>query len=285
MLFVNNPGIWHNYNSLTIKEAGQFALNLNKKMIKISDLITKAWDFYRKNFKLLLPIIIILFLVSTLESVIRSFVYQPDDYVGIYVIGMIISIPFYLAMLWLTVVMIEFLARMLKGEKAALESIYKIALKKLPMAILISLLVGLAVVGGTLLLIIPGIIFAIWFNFSIYTYVLEGKTGTEAMKESKILVKGRWWPVFWRLALLNIFWGLVTSAIIFGISSIVRFPFGDLTKLSANAYEGLRLLISLITDATFSLSTPLIILGSLLLFMDLRESRSLTVKKDNLPAL
>lgn len=254
-------------------------------MIKISDLITKAWDFYRKNFKLLLPIIIILFLVSTLESVIRSFVYQPDDYVGIYVIGMIISIPFYLAMLWLTVVMIEFLARMLKGEKAALESIYKIALKKLPMAILISLLVGLAVVGGTLLLIIPGIIFAIWFNFSIYTYVLEGKTGTEAMKESKILVKGRWWPVFWRLALLNIFWGLVTSAIIFGISSIVRFPFGDLTKLSANAYEGLRLLISLITDATFSLSTPLIILGSLLLFMDLRESRSLTVKKDNLPAL
>lgn len=224
-----------------------------------------------------MPIIIILFLVSTLESTIRSFLYTPSDYVGIYIIGMVISVPFYLAMLWLTVVMIEFLARSLKGEKAALQDIYKTALKKLPMAILISVLVGLAVIGGTLLLVIPGIVFAIWFNFSIYTYTLEGKTGVEALKESKILVKGRWWSVIWRLFIVNLFWGIITSALIFGLSAIIRFPFGDLTKLSAGAYTGLRLLISLITDALFSLSTPLIILGTLMLFMDLRESRSLTV--------
>ena len=38
----------------------------------------------------------------------------------------------------------------------------------------ISLLVGLATLGGLLLVIIPGIIFAVWFIFSVYVYIDEG---------------------------------------------------------------------------------------------------------------
>ena len=219
------------------------------------------------------------FLVSMLDTIIRSFIYQPEGNVGIYVIGTLISIPFYLAMLYLTIVTIEFLARCLKNERPALAAIYKIVLKKLPMALLVSIIVGAIIIGGTILLIVPGIIFAVWFNFAIYTYILEGRAKLEALKESKILVSGRWWPVFWRVLVINLFWGLITSAIVFGGGAILRLPFGDLSKLSAGGSAGLGLLLSGLTNALLSLSTPLIILGTLLLFMDLRESRSLTVAK------
>lgn len=246
-------------------------------MISITDIITKSWDFYRKNFKIILPIMGLFFLISMLDTIIRSFVYQPEGNVGIYVVGTLISIPFYLTMLYLTIATIEFLARALKNERPALAEIYKIALKKLPMALLVSLVVGAIIIGGTILLIIPGIIFAIWFNFAIYTYILEGRTKLEALKESKILVRGRWWPVSWRVLAINVFWGLLTSAIVFGGGAILRLPFGDLSKLSAGGSAGLGLLLSGLTNALFSLSTPLIILGTLLLFFNLRETRSLTI--------
>ncbi len=99
----------------------------------------------------------------------------------------------------------------------------------LPLA-LVSILAGLAVVGGLILLIVPGIIFAIWFAFSAFTLILENKRGTEALKASKALVVGRWGAVFSRIILL--------ALSVLGISILVSiilsiFPYKIHTILSA----------------------------------------------------
>ncbi|MEK7211133.1 MAG: hypothetical protein AAB731_00700 [Patescibacteria group bacterium] len=240
-------------------------------MISLSDLIVKPWELYRKKFKALLPLIGLIFAVAALESILRSF-FSADAALSI--TNFLISLPFFLAALWTTVLAIEFLARTVRGEKLNLKELCAVSLKKLPMAILISVVVGAAVIGGTILLIIPGIIFAVWFNFALYAYILEGKKYLEALKESKILVTGRWFPVFWRLAAINLFWGLVSLAAILGLSWLLRLPFGQLAAGGA-PYETLRILLPLLSGAIFSLTTPLVIIGSLMLFMDLRESRSL----------
>ena len=73
----------------------------------------------------------------------------------------------------------------------------------------VSVLVSLAVGGGLLLLIVPGIIFGVWFGFATLVVVLEQKRGMEALRESKRLVKGRLSAVFSRLLLL-IVPGIVT---------------------------------------------------------------------------
>lgn len=59
-----------------------------------------------------------------------------------------------------------------------------------------ALLVFLALVGWTLLFIIPGLIFSVYYLFSMQAVMLRGKHGWEAVKYSKALVKGRWWSVF-----------------------------------------------------------------------------------------
>lgn len=64
-------------------------------------------------------------------------------------------------------------------------------------------LTGLITLFGFLLFIIPGLIFLVWFSFAAIIAVIEGK-GVSAIKESKALVAGRFWPVAGRLFVLSI---------------------------------------------------------------------------------
>lgn len=59
-----------------------------------------------------------------------------------------------------------------------------------------SILVGLAMTGGLLLCVIPGIIFALWFALSTQIVVIEGISGADAMKRSKALMKDNMGSLF-----------------------------------------------------------------------------------------
>lgn len=68
--------------------------------------------------------------------------------------------------------------------------------------ITLTVLTAILLLLWTLLLIIPGIIFSIFYSMAIYVYFFEGKTGMEAIKRSKELVKGYWWAVAGRFGFL-----------------------------------------------------------------------------------
>ena len=68
----------------------------------------------------------------------------------------------------------------------------------------ISLLSGFVVLGGFILLIIPGIILSIWFSLGLYVLVAEDRRGMNALLRSKQLVQGYWWPVFWRFLAIGL---------------------------------------------------------------------------------
>ena len=53
-----------------------------------------------------------------------------------------------------------------------------------------SLLTGLAIMGGLILCVVPGIIFAFWFMLAQHVTVLEGSAGSAALSRSRALMKG-----------------------------------------------------------------------------------------------
>jgi len=59
-------------------------------------------------------------------------------------------------------------------------------------------IIGLIVSGGFLLLLIPGIIFSVWFSLAVFILVAENIKGLSAVLKSKEYVKGYFWPVFGR---------------------------------------------------------------------------------------
>lgn len=69
------------------------------------------------------------------------------------------------------------------------------------------------VLGGTLFLIIPGIILAIYFSQSQPVALLEDKQGMAALARSRALTNGRWWAIVGRYIFLALLLTVVTMAV------------------------------------------------------------------------
>jgi hypothetical protein len=84
---------------------------------------------------------------------------------------------------------IQAVARVYLGQPTtALEAISQGA-RRLPALWGTTILMYLAIWGGLILLIVPGILFALWFGLSQHVVVIEGIAGTSALKRSKKLVR------------------------------------------------------------------------------------------------
>jgi len=85
-----------------------------------------------------------------------------------------------------------------------------------------SLLAGLGIALGLILLLVPGLILMTWWSVVAPVVVLEGKSGSEALGRSRELVKGNGWLVFGLIIVVGII-----SAIVGGIiGAILAAPFG-----------------------------------------------------------
>jgi hypothetical protein len=101
--------------------------------------------------------------------------------------------------------------------------------------LLVSILVGLAIIGGLILLIVPGIIFGLWFSLSAQTLVFENKRGTDALKASKAYVQGRTGYVFVNFLLFVLV--LIGIGIVSGIlAAIFSNQLGDLVSTAISAF-------------------------------------------------
>jgi hypothetical protein len=85
--------------------------------------------------------------------------------------------------------------------------------------LLVGVLVGLAIIGGLILFIIPGIYIGIRLCVSIEALVVEGRRGTEAMGRSWGLVGGHWWHAFGAVVVGGLLTGIVNA--------VITAPFGD----------------------------------------------------------
>lgn len=133
--------------------------------------------------------------------------------------GVFLTLLAYLITLWAQVASYEAVKRVLNREALSFRSTYSSAWKLLFKFFTTSFLVGLTVILGLVLLIIPGIIFSVWFAFSLFE-VINGKGTTQAMKESKRLSSGKFWKVLERLIVFGLF-AIIVSAV-FGLAPYGR---------------------------------------------------------------
>ena len=83
-------------------------------------------------------------------------------------------------------------------------------------AILSIMIIG----GGSLLFIIPGILFAIWFILAPFVLIGEDARGMTALLKSREYIRGNGLAVFWRLFAFGLIVGLAFFALYLGISII-----------------------------------------------------------------
>jgi hypothetical protein len=105
------------------------------------------------------------------------------------------------------------------GEPVAFDSAWGQAFRRSLALIGTSILYSLAMFGGLLLCVIPGILVMIWFLFYAQTVMLDGLSGTAALKRSKALIKGNFGTAFVLMFLV----GLISFVIGF-VSAMVPQP-------------------------------------------------------------
>ncbi|SRR6266511_1161614 len=101
-------------------------------------------------------------------------------------------------------------------QQGSVADLYRKAWERIGPLVCVSLLTGLGIAAGTLLLIVPGIVLAVRWSLAVPVVMLEKESPRAAMRRSRELVRGHGWAVF--RVLLNVG---VASAL---LSFAVRFP-------------------------------------------------------------
>jgi hypothetical protein len=148
------------------------------------------------------------------------------------------------------------------GEDPGVEQSYRFGFHRFWSVLLVSVLVGLAIVGGLILLIIPGIYIGVRLAVSIEALVVEGRRGTQAMGRSWELVGGHWWHAFGTLVV----GGLLTGV----VNAVITAPFGNTGWFVQAVAAAVATVVTM----------PYGVLVGVLLYLDLRARKeSLTLER------
>lgn len=123
---------------------------------------------------------------------------------------------------------------------------------------IVTLVSGILVLLWSILFIIPGIIFAIYYTFSALIVIYENKKPWQSIQESKALVKNYWWATFGRL----FFIGVIISIISFGLTLI-----GDQMPEKSLYFA----VWNVLTQILMVIISPIFIVYSYLLYKNLKE--------------
>lgn len=143
-----------------------------------------------------------------------------------------------------------------EGRRASAGEALRAGFDVFPALLLAIVLVGLGVMGGLLLLIVPGIILAVRWVVVAQAVVVEGRTGTDALNRSFELTRGHGWFAFLVLFVLNLLVGVLSAVVLLPLDAAAE-------SADSMAFTMLGQMIS------SGLSLPLVAAGYTLLYFSL----------------
>ncbi len=216
-------------------------------LLDVKDLLKRAWQIYKTRFLVFLGISILPIIFTSLMSFYKSF--SP--------LTIIFGIITILVSIWSGASLLYAVKE--REQKIGIKESFTKGWHKFIPYLWISFLVMLIVAGGSILFIIPGIIFAVWFNFATYVLISEDLKGTKALSRSKQLVKGKFKSVIWRFFVV----GVISFIILAGISFLFSF-FGKTVEDVVSSIISLFL-------------APFITTYSFLIYEDLKKLKGETI--------
>ena len=163
----------------------------------IWSLFKESFRFYIANFLLIAGIIVVVKLpLDALAAFLKS-LYRTDTIGSFFQINDLPSFALHLLQTavgaFVSATLIYLLIGLLKsGKRPSLSESFSWRFKRFPRVFLVHVLYSLAVLGGFLLLIVPGIIFAVYYCFVEIIACLEVEKRPSLFRRSEELAKANW---------------------------------------------------------------------------------------------
>lgn len=238
-------------------------------LISITDIIKKSWELYAKHWCELSVYMLFIFLptfVMMLVGLLGIYLtmYLPSSLFVDDLITLIIFVIGLLFGLWSSLALTLAIKSLWKDSVSLpWKEAYQKTLPKIWPMIYTSALVSLVILGGSILLIIPGLIFTVWYSFSAQEILFDDQRGLGAMRASKQLVVGRWWSILVRLILPNFLFLICSLA----VQQILTLPLVFIQ--SASSFNLIKNIISSLVNAAI---TPLTIATVIILYFSAKET-------------
>lgn len=241
------------------------------------DLIESSWLLYRNNWASLAKPAFWMFLPTLLVTAVSLLlrILAINDVLAL-IISLLVSIPSYLVQIWATIIFVLLLDAALDKRELNVRNFSLDAVRKFLPVLIVVALTGLAILGGFIIFIIPGVIFAVWFAFAYYEAVLNNAKGREALKKSRALVTGRFFAVLWRLSAGTIFWSVIiwlAMSTLFLLFSALSQPWKELVSAEPGSTY-VSAILDVVANAIQSLSAPLFTALGVLLYRALKATKT-----------
>lgn len=163
---------------------------MTAEKFSINEAIHFGWNTMKSNLGFFIGLLIFVFLFTSLSSIIAAKATEANIFLGII---------FYIADFSLSIIisigLVKIALRFCDNEKGRFADLFS-QYPLFPQYLVGSILYGLIVFAGTILLIIPGIIWGIQFCFYDYFIVDKGLGPIEALKRSSAITRGVKWDLF-----------------------------------------------------------------------------------------
>ncbi len=147
----------------------------------------------------------------------------------------------------------------LRGERVPLGTLLGTGFSKLGRVFLVSVAVGLRVLLGFMLLVVPGIVFLCQLYVAVPAAVVEPDVGLEAIPRSRALTAGNRWGIF-----VIVLVGLLVTIAVGGVA-------GVLALLGASALPGPA--VAVLVTAIGALASPFGACAAAVAYHDLRVAK------------
>ncbi|MDF2841128.1 MAG: hypothetical protein K0Q99_1900 [Clostridia bacterium] len=185
-----------------------------EKQITLEEIFTGSWSIFTKNFKPIFIITMLIYIpINIFMYIVGNTILDLSDFRIYLNIANLLETLFGIIVSMGIAVIVEKATYSETGEEIGWKSALSKSLSRWASGVGTSLLGGFILVLFVLLLVIPGIIWSVYYAFLIQAVVLRNVGGTDALGYSKSLVKGQWWKVFGITTLILVLQLIISFAV------------------------------------------------------------------------
>lgn len=179
---------------------------MDEKTFSIGDAVGYGWETMKNNVGFMVLAVLIFFAAEAILSLLQTPFYGSHG--GLIIGTIIFDILGLIVGVFINMAQIRIGLRFCSGEVADFDDLYN-QYHKFVDVLVGTILYGLIVLAGLILLIIPGIYWGIRYNFFGYLIIDRDMKPVDAIKRSGELTRGVWWHllgfwiVMWALAMLG----------------------------------------------------------------------------------
>ncbi len=228
---------------------------IKEEKFSVSQILSVGWQHFMENWKTILIVFLIVYvpinIFLSFFSVDRMVQHHGASGANMYVhLANLMQLLFGVIA---TLSIANIINASVNGTPITAKEAFGLAFKRWGASVWTSILVGIILFLLFLLLIIPGIIWSVYYTFFLFVVALREGSGMEALGYSKKLVKGQWWRVFGICLVIGVL-SLIPFGVLWGIfnflphNQIFSIIHGTLSNLSGTPFMAMMIVFFLNTD-------------------------------------